>query len=61
MHLEVRKGNMSGQFYVRLVGGNGEVMMFSEIYDSKSNAVRAANNIANNWPDKIEVLVDERP
>jgi uncharacterized protein YegP (UPF0339 family) len=35
-----------GDFGVRLVGGNGEVVMSSEGYASKGNANRAADRLA---------------
>lgn len=56
MYLEVTTKS-GDQWYVRLVGGNGETMMFSEMYYSKDNAERAAYNIQNNWPALIEVKV----
>jgi len=59
MYLEVVHGD-SGYWFVRLVGGNGESMMVSELYDSKSNAERAAYNIQNDWSQVIEVkVIDE--
>ena len=54
MELQVLKGD-SDEWYIRLVGGNSEPMMTSEIYDNKQNAERAAYNIQNNWPPMIEV------
>ena len=56
MYLEVKQG-AGGQWYVRLMGGNGEVMLFSEIYDSKGNAARAADNIQANWVTPISIRV----
>lgn len=35
----------SGGAYVRLVGGNGEIMFHTEVYDSRSNAERAILDI----------------
>lgn len=34
-----------GFWHVRIVAGNGEIVMQSEIYDNKSNADRAAKRI----------------
>lgn len=45
MHLEIKQGD-SGLWYVALVGGNGETMMYSELYNKKWNAVRAAVHIS---------------
>lgn len=45
MHLEILRGE-SGEWYVKLVAGNGETMMHSEAYDNKQNAERAAETIA---------------
>lgn len=50
-HLELRKGLI--RWHVALVGANGETMMFSENYFSKSNAERAIRRLADalhlNW------------
>lgn len=44
MYLEVYRKFIN--YRVRLVGGNGEVMMVSEAYYSKGNAQRAAETIS---------------
>jgi len=54
MELQVLQGDR-GQWYIRLIGANGEPMMTSETYDSKANAERAAYNIQNEWRMPIEV------
>ena len=33
------------EFYINLVGGNGEIMLTSEMYPTKQNANRAARNL----------------
>jgi uncharacterized protein YegP (UPF0339 family) len=60
MRLEVFKGD-SGQWFIRLVGGNQEKMMISESYDNKQNAIRAADRIREVWEatDTIQVKVIE--
>jgi uncharacterized protein YegP (UPF0339 family) len=59
MHLEVFSG--VAEWYVRLVAANGETMMVSEGYDSKSNAERAAYTVQAEWvaTDSIEVRIWE--
>lgn len=56
MRLEIFKGE-SDQWFVRLVGSNGETLMLSEAYFDKSNAARAAYNIADEMIDvQVKVL-----
>ena len=40
---------------VKIVGANGEPMVVSETYSSKSNALRAATNLADELKLKIEL------
>jgi uncharacterized protein YegP (UPF0339 family) len=61
MELQVKLG-LSGSWYVALVAENGETMMHSETYDSKGNAVRAANTIlAFVNTTEIQLVVSEEP
>lgn len=52
MRYEYFQGN-NGQWYVRLVGKNGETMMTSEGYTRRWNAKRAAVRMAG--PMRVEV------
>lgn len=45
------KGSSDGQFYVLFVASNGETMVRSERYTSKSSAVNCAESVAKNAPD----------
>lgn len=38
--------DLAGAWRVHLVGGNGEVMLSSEAYDSHDNATRAARRLS---------------
>ena len=64
MVIEVFKGE-SGIWFVRLVSDNGETLMSSEGYDSKGNAVRAAENLADladsAYRLHVHVLEDDTP
>jgi uncharacterized protein YegP (UPF0339 family) len=44
-HIEIVKGAMVGLWHWRIVAANGEIQAASEVYDSKSNAQRAARNM----------------
>ena len=48
--------NRDEQWQVRIVGDNGEKVMLSEAYFSKSNATRAARKVSNatGWPVSIK-------
>jgi uncharacterized protein YegP (UPF0339 family) len=48
VHVNVPKDDLSGLtegHYVRLVAANGEILFHSQVYDSKSNAKRAVEDI----------------
>jgi len=57
MYIRVSQGE-SDEWHIQLIAeGNSEILMHSENYDSKANALRAAYDIQNDWPVNIEVLV----
>lgn len=43
MRIEIKRGLF---WYIRLIAKNGEPLLHSEVYYSKSNATRAANTLA---------------
>lgn len=45
MHLEIKRRLF---WYVRLMARNGQVLLTSETYFSKSNALRSANKLSKN-------------
>lgn len=47
MKIEIRRTN-NGQFYWRIVAGNGEPLAHSETYIHKSDAVSAAQSVKTN-------------
>lgn len=61
MGIEIRQSK-DGQWYYVCIANNGEVMNTSELYPSKSNAKRAANDLIGQIPDdksKIKIVVKE--
>ena len=48
-----------GEYFVNLEGGNGEIMMTSEMYFSKANAQRAAVRLRNAFLQETHVTLLE--
>lgn len=46
MHLELRHYTLTETYWIRLKARNGQILMASETYYKKSNAVRAAKRLA---------------
>jgi uncharacterized protein YegP (UPF0339 family) len=51
----------AGAWWVRLRGANGRILMHSEHYDSKGNALRAARSLARWISQATNVKVKEIP
>lgn len=44
-----------GRYWLRIVAPNGEIVLSSEVYPTRSNATRAAKRIAKRWG--LEIVV----
>lgn len=58
--IKVMVGYTDGKhWWIRIVASNGKVILDSEVYDNKSNAMRAANRLAKVLGLKVDLENDK--